>query len=69
VDVFEDADGNYHVTDPRETIELSLVLEGELPQESHQFTRKVINAWEEILNEFKIPFRSIFPPVEKSPEA
>lgn len=60
LDVFEDANGRLFASEPRETIELSVVIDGRPPQESHQFSRLVINAWEEIFKEFGISFQSIY---------
>lgn len=60
VDIFEDGSGNYHVSAPRETIDICLVIEGQRPQESHQFTGAVIAAWKAILNESNVPYRSIY---------
>lgn len=61
VDVFEDAIGKYHVSEPRETIDISLVIEGHRPQESHQFARAVIEAGEAIFKELNLPYASIYP--------
>lgn len=60
VDVFEGAGGNHRVSQPRDTIDIYLVIEGHSPQESHQFTRAVVTAWCEIFNEFGLPFQSIY---------
>jgi hypothetical protein len=59
VDVFENVNGEVEVSMPRETIELFIVIEGQPPQESHQFTRKIIEAWTAIFNELEIPVQSI----------
>jgi hypothetical protein len=60
VDVFEDDRGNHYVSEPRETIDISLVIEGHRPQESHQFTRAVIVAWQQIFQELNLPYESIY---------
>lgn len=60
LDVFEDASGAYRVSQPRDTIDISLTIEGRPPQESHQFTRTVIAAWKIIFEEFGLSFESIY---------
>ena len=69
VDMFRDADGLFFASEPRETIELSVVINGRPTQESHQFTRLVINAWEEIFKEFGISFQSIYHTFQETPPA
>jgi hypothetical protein len=59
-DVFEDKHGALHITDPRESIEISIAIDGEPIQDSYQFMQRVINIWSGFLNEFDIPFESIF---------
>lgn len=60
VDVYEDKNGDLQVADPRESIEISIVIEGEPIQESHQFMKRVIDTWSGLLKEFNIPFESIY---------
>lgn len=67
LDVFEDANGRVFASEPRETIELSVVIDGRLPQESSQFSRLVINAWEEIFKEYGISFQSIYHSFHETP--
>lgn len=60
VDVFEGAGGAYRVSQPRDTIDISLAIEGRPLQESHQFTHTVIAAWKTIFEEFGLSFKSIY---------
>lgn len=67
LDVFEDANGRLFASEPRETIELSVVIDGRPPQESSQFSRLVIDAWEEIFKEYGISFQSIYQSIHDTP--
>lgn len=60
VDVYEKENGELVATEPRESIEISIVIEGEPIRESHQFMDRVIKIWQSILNEYSIPFESIY---------
>lgn len=65
VDVYEKPDGELHVTEPRESIEISVVIEGEPIRESHEFMDRVIKIWLSILQEYSIPFQSIYEEIDK----
>ena len=59
VDVFENKDGEVYLSDPREIIEISIVIDGEPIRESNEFMGRVIKIWLAILNKYAIPFQSI----------
>ncbi len=60
IKVYENANGEIKATEPIESIEISIVIEGEPIRESHEFMDRVIKIWKSILNEFSVPFESIY---------
>ena len=60
IDVYENENGELVTTGPRESIEISIVIEGEPIRDSHDFMDRVIKIWQSILSEYSIPFESIY---------